>query len=217
MEDKPDKPAYKRMEFEDRDDNKNFYDQFDRQSPLFHQGDMTPVPYGEGIQKLPQTMPTEFPEGFDPNVATQEDPSNSDPEVIALKAAMDAFRDYKKLWSKAADVFVVRGQQLEKSGKTDEDFVEAKIRAEIAIAEAFAKENENMKFFTGFQDLRKKLFDFIETIGKDVKKGKEESKVEITTFTRLLFKYQNEMLAKIKARKKELAKQATPAEQSQTN
>jgi hypothetical protein len=211
------KPAYKKVEFEDRDDNKNFYDQFDRQSPLFHGGDMTPVPYGEGVQKVPQAMPTEFPEGFDPNQAAQPDPSNSDPLVIALKSAMDAYRDYKKHWSKVADVFVVRGQGLEKAGKTDEDYVDSKIRDEIAIAENFAKQQESNKSFTGFEDLRKKLLEFVESIGKDMKKGKEDSKTEITNFTRLLFKLQNEQLAKIKARKKELAKEAKPAEQNLTN
>lgn len=206
------KPAYQKAEMEDRDDNKNFYDQFDRQSPLFHGGDPTPVPFG--VQKVPISMPTEFPEGFDPEKAAQPDPANSDPQVIALSASMGAFRDYKKLWSKVADAFVVRGQNLEKGGITEEDYVDQRIRDEIKIAEDFAHQFEDNKEFKGFEDLRKKLMEFIEGIGKDQKKGKEESKTEITNYTRLLFKLQNEMMAKIKARKKELAKEVKPAEKA---
>lgn len=211
------KPAYQKVEMEDRDDNKNFYDQFDRQSPLFHGGDATPVPYGLGVQKIPTTMPTEFPEGYDPEKATQPDPANSDPMVVALSASMGAFRDYKKLWAKVADAFVVRGQNLEKGGITDEEFVDQRIRDEIKIAEDFAAKFADNKEFTGFEDLRKKLMEFIEKIGKDQKKGREDSKTEITAYTRLLFKLQNEMMAKIKARKKDLAKQATPSEETGVN
>lgn len=50
---------------EDRDDNKNFYDQFDRSSILYHEGSEQPVPMG-GVN-IPQSMPTMFPDGFDPN------------------------------------------------------------------------------------------------------------------------------------------------------
>ena len=201
----------KKPEMEDRDDNKNFYDQFDRQSPLFHHGDPTPVPYGH--QKVPKTMPNEFPEGFDPEKANAPDPANSDPVVIHLSEAMGAFRDYKKHWSKVADTFVARGQHLEKAGVTTEPFVDAKLREEIKIAEEFGKKFEKNTEFKGFEEAKKKLLEFIEKIGTDVKKGKEDSKVEITNFTRVLFKLQNEMMAKIKLRKKEIAKPAEPQAQ----
>lgn len=214
-EKKPQKPSWQTAPMEDRDDNKNFYDQFDRESPLFHCGDTTPVPYGEGIQKLPVTMPTEFPEGFDPSQPPQEDPANSDPQVVAFTESMAAFRDYKKLWAKVADAFVTRGQQLDKSGKTEEVYVHDKIKAEITVAEDFAKKHADNKEFTGFEDQRKKLFNFIEGIGTDQKKGKEDIKTEITTFTRLLFKLQNQMMANIKTRKKQL-KDVKPAEQTET-
>jgi hypothetical protein len=207
-----DNKQHQKPEMEDRDDNKNFYDQFDRKSPLFHHGDPTPVPYGQ--QKVPSTMPSEFPEGFDPEQATKPDPHNSDPVVVNLTAAMGAFRDYKKHWSKVADVFVVRGQQLEKKaseGAAPETFVTDKLREEIKVAEDFAKGFSSNAEFKGFEDAHKKLLDFIEKIGTDIKKGKEDSKVEITTFTRQLFKLQNEMMAKIKQRKKDLSK-AAPAE-----
>ena len=104
-----DKQPYKRMEFEDRDDNKNFYDQFDRESPLFHGGDKTPVPYGEGLQKLPESMPTEHPKDFNSEEAIKPDPHNLDPVIINLSTAMAGFRDYKKHWSKVADTLVIRG------------------------------------------------------------------------------------------------------------
>lgn len=215
---KPQKPAWQTAPMEDRDDNKNFYDQFDRESPLFHAGNDTPVPYGEGIQKLPETMPTEFPEGFDPAEAAKPDPANSDPRVIDLTASMSAFREYKKLWAKVADAFVTRGQILEKTGKTDQEYVNNKIRAEIAIAEEFANQHAENKEFTGFEDQRKKLFAYIEGIGKDQKKGKEDIKPEITTFTRLIFKLQNQMMANIKTRKKEIkAEEDKKAEQKEAD
>ena len=50
---------------EDRDDNKNFYDQFDRNSILYHEGCEKPVPIGG--QNIPNSMPNMYPEGFDPN------------------------------------------------------------------------------------------------------------------------------------------------------
>lgn len=50
---------------EDRDDNKNFYDQFDRSSILYHEGSEQPVPFD--CVKVPESMPTMFPDGFDPN------------------------------------------------------------------------------------------------------------------------------------------------------
>jgi hypothetical protein len=54
---------------EDRDDNKNFYDQFDRNSILYHEGFNVPVPIGENwdVKRVPESMPNMYPEGFDPN------------------------------------------------------------------------------------------------------------------------------------------------------
>ena len=194
---------YKRMEFEDRDDNKNFYDQFDRESPLFHRGDMTPVPYDQ--IKIPEAMPNEFPEGYDPNAPQKPDPSLSDPECIQIIEAMGAFRDLKKHWAKVSDSLVAKGQILEKAGKTDELFVDEKIRKEIKDADEFQAKYESNPLFTGFKDAKQKVLDFIEKIGCSIPLGKDESKREITTFTRLLFKNQNEMMAKLKARKKVLS------------
>lgn len=205
---KPEPKPYKRMEFEDRDDNKNFYDQFDRESPLFHGGLMTPVPYGEGIQQVPKSMPTEFPDGFDPEKAAQPDPANSDPQVVQFTEAMGGFRDFKKIWSKVADLFVARGQGFEKDGHKEgqapEAYVDSKIRDEIAKAAAFEATLSANPHFVGYQDGQNKLLAWVETVGTDLKKGREDSKTEITTFTRLLFKLQNECMAKIKDRKKQL-------------
>lgn len=199
----PPQQPYKRMEFEDRDDNKNFYDQFDRQSPLYHNGLATPVPYG--VVKVPQTMPSEFPEGYDPNAPQKPDPSQTDPQCIQIVEAMGAFRDLKKHWAKVADSLVARGQHLEKSGNIGEVFVDDKILADIKTANDFEASFAHNVMFTGFSDAKARLLAFIEKIGTDIKLGKEDSKPEMTTFTRLLFKLQNEMMAKLKARKKELA------------
>lgn len=205
---KPEPKPYKRMEFEDRDDNKNFYDQFDRESPLYHGGLATPVPYGEGIQGLPKSMPTEHPEGFDPEKAAQPDPANSDPIVVQITEAMGGFRDYKKIWSKVADIFVARGQGFEKDGHKEgqapEPYVNSKIRDEIAKAATFEAGFAHNTSFSGYTEAKNKLLAWVETVGTDLKKGREDSKTEITTFTRLLFKLQNECMTKIKERKKQL-------------
>lgn len=201
----PEQQAHKKVEMEDRDDNKNFYDQFDRQSPLYHGGDETPVPFKDE-KSLPKSMPSEYPEGFDPNAPPKPDPANDDPEVKSLAEAMGFFRDFKKCWSKVADALVARGQLLLKT-EEKATFVDEKVKKEIKAADEFEEKCKKNPNFTGFDDAKAKVVTFIDNIGEDVKKGKEDSKVEITAFTRLLFKLQNEMMSKIKLRKKALKEQ----------
>lgn len=50
---------------EERDDNKNYYDQFDRNSILYHEGSEQLVPLGG--QNIPQSMPNMYPEDYDPH------------------------------------------------------------------------------------------------------------------------------------------------------
>lgn len=79
-------------EMEIRDDNKNFYDQFDPKSNLHHGGITTPVPIGG--QNVPESMPTEFPEGFDPNAPIPVDHSAEDPQCIEIKEAIQLLKAF---------------------------------------------------------------------------------------------------------------------------
>jgi hypothetical protein len=69
---------------EERDDNKNFYDQFDRSSILYHEGCEKAVPLGGNA--IPNSMPNMYPEGFDPNApppkVSTKPPSDSDLELF---------------------------------------------------------------------------------------------------------------------------------------
>lgn len=68
----PANPPKKRMTItekaafmEERDDNKNYYDQFDRNSILYHEGCEQPVPIGG--QNIPASMNSAYPVGYDPD------------------------------------------------------------------------------------------------------------------------------------------------------
>lgn len=199
---------------EDRDDNKNFYDQFDRSSPFFHNGFAEPVPYND--IKVPKSMPNEFPEGFDPNAPVEVDPLDSHPEVVHIAQAMGFFREFKKLWGKIADSFVHRGQQIEKSGEKDVKIMSKKLREELNASEAFEKQCQSNNLFVGYEDGKKAAMKYIEDMGAgtDFKLAKEDAKLEITKFTRIIFKCQNDCMKLIKDKKKALkeAKKQAPVE-----
>lgn len=205
--------AEKNELMEERDDNKNFYDQFDRESPLFHNGDTTPVPIGG--QKVPQTMPQAYPEGFDPNAPLPEDPSEKDPKCQVLKVGITSFGDYKKAWAKISDLFVARELAIKKAKKEGEaKLMTKKIRAQINGLKDLEKEFRENEHFRGYEELQNETYKFIETMGTDVEKVKV-MKPTVTKFTRHLFKLQKDCMTLLKERKKELNGTAKPQTEEQ--
>ena len=189
---------------EDRDDNKNFYDQFDRESPLYHQGCETPVPLGG--QKFPNSMPGAYPEGFDPNAPVAPDPSESDPLCINLKAAMTGYREFKKKWTKVADAFVARRIAIKKANKTGIKLMSKKIRTQLNELKAFEEGLQANEHFGGYEAEQEEVVNYIEEVRAETNLDLiDEIKKKVTNLTRALFKLQNGCLKQVKERKKELA------------
>lgn len=189
---------------EERDDNKNFYDQFDRESILYHEGCETQVPLGG--KNLPQSMPAMYPEGFDPNAPPPKDYSADDVRCQEIKVAIASFRDFKKKWTKVADSFVSRKLQIAKKGKEGEvRLMSKKIRTQINDLKAWEEEQRQSELFVGYEEQQEKVVAFINEMApkKDLKLV-DDLKVVVKELTRLIFKRQNECMTLLKERKKEL-------------
>lgn len=201
----PQKPAYQTAELEDRDDNKNFYDQFDRESPLFHGGITTPVPIGG--KNIPPTMNCAYPEGFDPNAPVSEDKSATDPDCILLKKTISDLKTYKKKWTQIVDSFCKRRTQVDTKELQDVKVMTKKLREQINAAKAFEAEcQEGNKFFSGYESEQEAFLNYIESLGK-ISAGEKEHKIaliklELQKFTRVVFKQSTESMKLYKDRKK---------------
>ena len=201
---------YTKEELEDRDDNKNFYDQFDRQSPLFHAGDMTPVPIGGKL--IPKSMPNEFPDGFDPDAPEPVDHSLDDPECNQMKDAIAAFKEYKKTFTFVVDALCKRKNMIITKELKDTGLMTKPLREKLNGAVAFEEEHSKNPHFTGYQKEQEAFLEYVNTLGKFSTGDKghkiEESKLELQIFTRVLFKRGQEIMTLLKDRKKLLNDQA---------
>lgn len=204
MEQKKKTITEKAQYMEDRDDNKNFYDQFDRESPLYHEGSEIPVPLGG--KNIPTTMPEMYPEGFDPNAPPPKDYSEDDPECQNIKAAIASYRDFKKLWTKIADAFVSRKIFISKKGKTGEvKLMSKKIRTQITELKQWEEEQRKNNLFNGYEEDQEKVENFINEIASQTElKLVDDLKKMVKDLTRLIFKRQNDCMGLLKTRKKEL-------------
>jgi hypothetical protein len=218
MEPKPKKKmtiTEKAKFMEERDDNKNYYDQFDRNSILYHEGCETPVPLGG--KNVPESMPGMYPEGFDPNAPLPKDYSLDDPLCIDLKDAMASCRQFKKMWTKVADAFVSRRIKIAKAGRDDVKLMSKAIRKQLNDLKEFEEEKKQNETFTGYEAEQDQTLQFIDDCAQKTDlKLVDDIKKSVTKLTRQIFKVQQGCMQAMKARKKVLKEENEGKEEEKT-
>ena len=229
MEAKPEvtKPEETNPEFtaENPDPNSNhdWFNQFDPKSEEYHGSlDRRNVPYGYD-QTLPTSMPSEFKPGMTESEAVaQQDPTQNDPIVIEIQAGHKFCGDLKQKLNEFSKAVQKRGELITK--KKGETFVAADGAEKVykVLGPTDVKNLEELKAWIAenaknphVDDMSVVLGEFwkiVDSLGTDVELIKTSFNVEFTKTTRAVFKVQQGVMAKLKARKKELTTAAKTQE-----
>lgn len=197
----------------DPDSNHEWYATFDPKSDEYHHGDTTKVPLGG--QRVPETMPTPYKDGFDAEATLNEyDPSKDDEKCKVIEQGVVFLRELKKHLTSLNQAIINRGILIDKkreAEKKSEDMKEgaknlpvigAKTKTQLEETKKFIEEGQKNEYVDDLTDILKELWDEIDGLGTDTSKIKQMNIVNTKT-TRGQFKFQTATMNRLKERKKE--------------
>ena len=159
-------------------------------------------------------MPSEYAPGMTQDQAmNQVDPSKDDKTCQEMQAGYKFCGDLKKKLSEFAKAIQSRAELLAKKKKDTPEgekfeelpVVSEKIKAQIDELKAFIAEGAKNPHVDDMSEFLNEFWAKVDSLGTEVDKVKKEFNLCNTNTTRAVFKVQNATMAKLKARKKELA------------
>lgn len=176
-----------------------------------------------GGNRVPDSMPTELKDGYTLEmVIAEHDPSKDDPVCEEIQKGVVFFRELKKMLSNLNKNVIYNGNMIEKqkeenkkkiaeandensdqSGVKSYKIVNSKIRIEADTLSAFIKLNTESVHVDDLTDALAEFWADFEAMGSDTSKIAKFN-TATTKATRGLFKYQTNVMNRLKDRKKEL-------------
>lgn len=180
------------------DYGKHFNDEFDRNNPLYHGGDETPVPFDD--MKIPDTMTTVYIDE-DSKLKKLFDERNSlvDDDIVLLENIGQSLHVYKKSLTLISDTITLRVTQT--ISKPTSSIMNNKMRTMISDLRKYMKDNINI--------LPHNLYDSAETLLKDLEMSTnhtqaKEIKKKLEKLQRESFDKQKDIIQKVKDKKNQL-------------
>lgn len=198
----------------DPNSNHDWYAQFDPNSAEYHGSKDTRVVPTNMEKKAPESMPTEYAPGMTQEQAVnQVDPTELDEQVIAMKAGYKFCADLKKKLTEVGKAIQTRAEVItkkqadQKEDEKKEELVDEKVKHLIGEVKAFIEEGTKNVHLNDMSEVLNAFWKAVDELGVNVAAVKKEFNVCFTATTRAVFKEQNNVMAKMKARKKEVLAQ----------
>ena len=189
-------------------EDRNFADEFDKESPFYHGGDETPVPFD--MMKIPETMATVYPDEWGRlQQLLEASRDTKDDMCFEIETASCGIRQLKHAWGMAADSILLRITQLEAAEKTkakpstkQPTLLTPKIKELLNACESAEKAWTANAYFVGFQSETAKAMEYLTSLdSQDRKSAKREVKKRCEKLAKLFVALQGQLMEKLKERK----------------
>lgn len=198
-------------------DHVPFAEEFDRDSPFYHKGNETPVPFD--MMRIPETMSTIYAEDDKRlgELIKQKANTENDPICIRMEQAVSGFHCLKKAWSSISDAVLLKASQVEASSKAPTKTFSAKadnaqvlytvkVKGLVQEAANIEKNLQDNEYFKGFDGETLKMREFFtESLALiSVAEAKKETKKRIEKLSKHFLTLQNSLIATLKTHKHSL-------------